>query len=86
MNTKTTTTPTPDRKPMPEPKDGWPRDNYTGHFGYFKRDPFTGRREPADEATRKAMEAIGITSADGPIGEPAPPAATAGDTAAGAAA
>lgn len=65
-------TTTPARQPLPVPPGGWPRDNYTGHFGYFRRDPATGVREPADEATRRAMEARGITSATGPIGEPAP--------------
>lgn len=66
-------------RPLQEPAGGWPRDNYTGHFGRFKRDPFTGIREPADEETRKAMEALGITSAGGEI-KPSEAGAAAADT------
>ena len=55
---------------LQEPKGGWPRDNYTGHFGRFTRNATTGHREPADEETRKAMEALGIFSATGEIRDP----------------
>ena len=63
-------------KPLPVPAGGWPRDNYTGHFGNFVRDPFTGVRSPADEETRLAMLARGIVSATelAPEPPPAPPA------------
>ncbi len=49
--------------PAVEPPGGWPRDAYTGHYGRFVRDPLTGVRSPADEETRRAMEALGIRGA-----------------------
>lgn len=47
-----------------EPPGGWPRDAYTGHYGRFVRDPVTGVRAPADDDTRRAMEALGIHGAE----------------------
>lgn len=60
----------PASEPAGEPAGGWPRDNYTGHYGRFNRDPVTGVRSPADDETRQAMQALGIVSAT----ELAPPA------------
>lgn len=81
MNTKATTPRTgggtasaETRQPLAVPPEGWPRDNYTGLYGRFKRDPYTGIREPADDETRKAMAALGITTANGEISETAPAA------------
>ena len=57
-------TPEPAAKHAVEPPGGWPRDAYTGHYGRFVRDPLTGVRSPADDETRRAMEALGIHGAD----------------------
>ena len=38
-------------KPLPVPEGGWPRDEFTGKPGRFVRDPFTGKRRPADTPT-----------------------------------
>lgn len=56
-------TPEPATKHAVEPPGGWPRDAYTGHYGRFVRDPVTGVRAPADDETRRAMEALGIRGA-----------------------
>ncbi len=39
-----------ERKPMPEPEGGWPADEFTGKFGHYVRDPFTGIRSEATDA------------------------------------
>lgn len=37
-------------KPLPVPKGGWPKDEFTGLAGEFIRDPLTGIRRPASKA------------------------------------
>jgi hypothetical protein len=50
MKTKTETP--NDAPPLAqEPAGGWPADEYTGKAGRYVRDPATGLRRPADEAT-----------------------------------
>lgn len=40
----------PARKPMPAPAGGWPPDEFTGKYGRYVRDPFTGIRSVAPDA------------------------------------
>lgn len=40
-----------ERLPMPVPEGGWPADEFTGIGGSFVRDPFTGLRSRAIDAT-----------------------------------
>jgi hypothetical protein len=56
-DTDTTAGQAEERKPLPEPAGGWPRDEYTGKSGSYVRDPFTGIRRPAvDTAAAPAAD------------------------------
>lgn len=50
MAKKDEPTPAP-ATPLPEPAGGWPADEFTGIGGQYVRDPLTGVRSKAPEAT-----------------------------------
>ena len=43
--------PVADAVPMAEPEGGWPADEFSGLGGQYVRDPLTGKRSKAPEAT-----------------------------------
>lgn len=48
-----------ERKPLPVPPGGWPRDEFTGQAGSFVRDPYTGIRRRADAPVAEPAPAAG---------------------------